>query len=141
MRCAQRTGIEPVLPEVPTTTPASVQILRVSAVHTLHHFGQDRHLVRHGNQVDVIGHQATGQNYDFGECGLFTRKVEVDEAIRSCAKSELARGSVLGDVVRHAGRNETSNPRRPDSGVPFGPAESQGKPKWDGSDGIRLSRW
>lgn len=73
------------------------------------------------------------QNPHDGESGLFSQKVEIDKTIGACPEDELASGSALRDMVRHSWRNETSNPRHSDGGVPFGPPESQGRPRWDGS--------
>lgn len=74
MRCTQRTGIEPVPPEAPTTTIASVQTPHVPAVYLLHHFGQTWHLVRHGNQGHMIGHQAVSQNRELAGGRLFAQQ-------------------------------------------------------------------
>ena len=58
----ERAGIEAILPEVAGATAARVQIVCIAAVGAPEGHGKGVRLIRHGHQMDVIRHEAVGQN-------------------------------------------------------------------------------
>ena len=57
------------------------------------------------NKMDVIGHQAEGQNTHAGVVLALTHQVEIDAPIEGGPEHDLAIGPALGDVVSIAGQD------------------------------------
>jgi hypothetical protein len=118
---------------MPATRAPSIEILREPAMDTPEKDSQGVLLRRHGNQVDVVGHQAVSENRDGRKARLLTQEIEINQTIGSGTEDELARGTALGDVVGRAGRNASGNPGHSDDKVQMDMPNSQAKLGWDGS--------
>src|SRR5260370_30405910 len=60
------------------------------------------------HEVYVIAHQATSENREASVTAVFFQQLKVDTTILFSEENQLAIDPTLGDMVRHAGRNETS---------------------------------
>src|SRR5260370_26364390 len=59
-------------------------------------------------QMYVIAHQAISQNREASLTAVFFQQLKVDTTVLFGEENQLAIDPTLGDMVRHAGRNETS---------------------------------
>jgi len=74
-------------------------------VDVLEHRGQRTGLVRDGNQVDVIRHQAIAEQGELMEAAVVLEQLQVDQAVGVRFENEPPCVATLGDVVRRVGRD------------------------------------
>ena len=75
----------------------------VVGVDPLEHAGQRAFVVRDGDEVDVIRHQAVGKDRDSVVDREFTQEVEVEQAVLVAVKDLLSIVSALRDMMRESG--------------------------------------
>jgi hypothetical protein len=63
MGIIHRAGVESALPQVPFPLPILIGVLGVSRMHGVEHPGKRGIGRRHGNEVNMIAHQAEGQHW------------------------------------------------------------------------------
>lgn len=72
MLIVHRTGVKPVLPKVPTAQTPGVPILRITAMRAAEADGQGFQLLRDGDQMYVVEHQAVSKNPDVRHAAIFS---------------------------------------------------------------------
>jgi hypothetical protein len=137
--------VEAVLPEVAAAVAAGVDHLGVAAVCAAEEDGEGVLVFGDGDEVDVIGHEAEGEEADacVGEVG--GEVVEVDAAVGLGEEDVLVVGAALGDVVGATGEDDTSISWHDIEIVRLVEEKSQGKKRdrslWtEPAGGIRFSR-
>jgi len=102
------TGEEAALPEVAGQAASGVEILGVAAMDTAEEDGHGVGPGGAGEPVDVIGHEAIGQQGEgaVGEMGM--SELEVDGAVRRGEKNLLVVVAALSNVKEGTGFDETS---------------------------------
>jgi len=98
-------GVEAILPEVACRARQSVPNLSESAVNILHGLGHGVIVLRYGNEVNVVRHQAKSEDAQGVELGVFPEQVEIEETQGIAFEDVLAAVAALGEVVREAGRD------------------------------------
>src|SRR4051812_38055933 len=83
--------------------------------------------------MDVIAHQAVGENTNPAKIAIHLQQVEVDPSIVARVEHDLPIGSALGDVVRHAGRDQSCCSGHSETEVPADRISSRLFCMWDGS--------
>ena len=105
---AERAGVEAVLPEMAAAAVEAIESLGVEAVGFAEGEGERALVLRHGDQVDVVRHQAVAEDVEGVIACLAAERVEVEEPIGVGAEDGDAVVAALGDVMRCADRD---NPR------------------------------
>ena len=91
--------VEAVLPEVSGAAAAGIDHLGVAAVGAAEEDGEGVFAVGDGDEVDVVGHEAVGEEADAGVGEVGGEEVEVDTAVGLGEEDVLVVGAALGDVV------------------------------------------
>ena len=65
---------------------------------------------RHNDNVDMIGHQAVGENAYVISRAILTHPLEIRTPVRVREENILSPITALGDMVRHAGENGSRKP-------------------------------
>ena len=81
VRIVQRTGEEPVLPQMAAAAVELVHIARIEVVRSANALGQRRLMQRRGHDMHVIGHQAAGMNRQTILLGLGLEHVQIAASI------------------------------------------------------------
>ena len=102
---AERAGVEAVLPEMAAAAVEAVEALGVEAVGFAEGEGERALVLRHGDQVDVVRHQAVAEDVEGVIARLAAERLEVEEPIGVGAKNGYAVVAALGDVMRYANRH------------------------------------
>lgn len=119
--CGQSSGQEKkkaVLPEVAAAPVQAADVLRVAPVRAADGAGQTGFVGRHGQQVDVVGHEAVAEDGDAGRGAVVAEEVEVDAAVVVGEEDVLVVVAALGDVVRAVRNDDTSVARHGVSVLP-----------------------
>jgi hypothetical protein len=101
-------GVEAVLEQVADAMSARVEIEGEAAVGAAQGGGKRLRLVRGGDQVDVVAHQAVSENACAGLDSIGGEAFEVGAAVRVSEKHALMVNPALGDVVRQSHGNGAS---------------------------------
>jgi hypothetical protein len=104
----ERTGKESRLPDVSAPAVFQVEIARIVGVRAPHDASQGTGAVGHGDQVDVIAHQAVGPDAQVVAFRVAAEQVEIELAIQVSCENVLAGVAALGHLMRQAGDD---NPR------------------------------
>jgi hypothetical protein len=99
MGLIENTRREPPLPEVPTPPFAEVDHARISPVDLSDRSPESVRRLGHGDEMDVIGHEAIRQNLDFKGAAPMCKKFEVALVILITEKGRLSSISTLSDVM------------------------------------------
>lgn len=105
-------GIEPLLPQMPGTATARIEIEGVAAMGAAHGDRERGRFGRRGDKVYVIVHQAVSKNSEAGLFRVGGEHVEIRATISVGEENALAIYAALGDVVRAAnghGAGKTSH--------------------------------
>jgi hypothetical protein len=102
MRLVQRAREKAVLPEVTATAQSAIERQSVLGVDATQQAGEGILAVRHGHEMDVVGHQAIAQEARAGTRRVVAEKIEVKAAIIRRVEDRLAIIATLGDVVGNA---------------------------------------
>ena len=111
MIVVQRAREEAALPQVAGTGMELVDVLRIGEVGTSDGFREGVLLLRRGDDVDVVGHEAVAVNSEAVLCGGAFEKAEVGAAVVVNEEDVLLVVPALGDVVRAAGDNDSCGTR------------------------------
>jgi hypothetical protein len=84
---------------VPTPPFAEVDHARISAVDLSDRPPESVRRLGHGDEMDVIGHEAIRQNLDFKGAAPLSKKFEVALVILITEKGRLSSISTLSDVM------------------------------------------
>lgn len=120
-------GVEAVLPEVAGAVAAGIDHLGVAAVGAAEEDGEGVLVFGDGDEVDVIGHEAEGEEADAGVWEVGGEEVEVDAAVGLGEEDVLVVGAALGDVVGAAWEDDASISWHDIEIVGFAEGKSQGK--------------
>jgi len=95
----KRAGIKAILPEVASAAAAGIQINRIAAMGSAERGGEGIRFVRYGNQMNMIRHEAVGQDAEARVAGGAAEQGEVDLAVGTGEEDALAIGSALRHVM------------------------------------------
>ena len=99
VRGAERAGVEAVLPEVSAAAVEPVETHGVVPVGLSEGFGEGVRVVRDGDHVDMICHQAVAQDGEPELLTLLAERLEVELSVFVGEEYVLAVVAPLGDVV------------------------------------------
>ena len=111
VRIVEWARIKPVLPKVPRTSPACVQVQRISAVCATECNRQRARLLRDRDQVDMVVHQAVSKNPSPCLRRIGRKPFEVRAAIPVREKDTLVVDAALSNMVCYSDRNGAREPR------------------------------
>ncbi|MFM2124335.1 MAG: hypothetical protein RL328_786 [Acidobacteriota bacterium] len=95
------------LPEVAGAALADVDGLGVAAVDAAHEDGEGVFAVGDCDEVDVVGHEAVGEEADAAGVEVFAEELQVEFAVAYGEEDVLAVGSALGDVIGQSGGDDS----------------------------------
>ena len=84
-----------------------VEVLGIVEVGAADGFGEGVLLVWSGDEVDVVGHEAPGQDVEAVFVGLFSEHGKVGAVVFVGVEDLLAIVTALGDVMGHTGDNDS----------------------------------
>jgi hypothetical protein len=99
---AEGAGEEAVLPEVACAESAGIKVLSVAAVGATESGGQGVGSVGDDDEVDVVGHEAVGEDAEARMGRVQAEEFEVDLAVGVVEEDKLAIGAALSDVMGDA---------------------------------------
>jgi hypothetical protein len=107
MMGADQTAEEAILPQMARASCAGVVILGVTSVDAAQEDGQGVVALRHGDQVDVVGHEAPSQQTHLRVGEVLAQESKIGEMILVGGKGAAAVHSPLGDMAGHTGKHTT----------------------------------
>jgi hypothetical protein len=102
MRLIEHAQCGPALPEMTTPPFAKVDHARVTAMDLSDRLSQSIARLGHGDQMDMIGHQAVRQNLDLDGAATLCKKADVALIVLVTKERLLAAVATLGDVMGRA---------------------------------------
>ena len=94
------------LPEVAAPAPAEIDAARVVAVGFADGEAQGLLALGHGDEVDVVGHEAPAPDPNAMALAMLGEQLDVGHVVALAEKGLLAAVAALGDVVREAGGDD-----------------------------------
>lgn len=111
MPLIQRAGKESVLPEMAAAAVQPVDVLAIEPVSAADDSGQRMGLAGNDHEVDVIGHQAVGQDSQPMPRRLLGQQIEIGPSVVIDEEDILAIVAALDDVVGQAGKDDARDAR------------------------------
>src|ERR1700733_8969957 len=96
---------------MPGPAAARVDELRVAPMGRSHGARETALILRHENQVNVVGHEAIRPDLDGSFRRLIGEEIAIDLLIALLEKNGLAPVAPLRDVMRKAGNHNSGTPR------------------------------
>ena len=103
MRLVHGDGAEPGLPEMPGPPWAPMDRAGISAMHARQGAPEAVPVLRHEDQMDVIGHQAPGPDLDVGSAA---EEIAIERIVIATEERLLPAVAALGDMVRDTGNDD-----------------------------------
>jgi hypothetical protein len=100
MLCIKGAGVETALPDTTTALLRTIYVLGIAKMHGLEYGGKRPGLNWHGDKVDVIGHQAVGEDIESALGSVVPKQTQVSPIVGPDEEDVLASIAALGDVVR-----------------------------------------
>jgi hypothetical protein len=88
-----------------------IEILSIPEVKCPHRLSHGTSLGRNHHQVDMIGHQAVGQDFQPMLLSIASQQQQVASSVRGREEDVLMPVPTLYDVVRHSSHNRSSYSR------------------------------
>lgn len=101
----QGAAVVAVLPEVAGAVALGVDHLGVAAVGAAEEDGEGVFVFGDGDEMDVVGHLAPGEEADLGVGEIFAEQAEVGGVIGVTEEDALAVGAALDDVIGDSGED------------------------------------
>ena len=101
----ERAGIEPALPEVAGAAMEAVDVLRITKVRPADGLGERVFLMRRGEDMDMITHQAIAEQFEPVLVRLLFEELQIHPPIIIDEEDILAVVASLGDMMGTSGRN------------------------------------
>ena len=102
-------GVETALPDPATAFLRAIDVLGIAKMHRLEYGGKRSGLGWHDDQVDVIGHQAVGEDVESALGRVIPKQTQVPAIVRPDEEDVLATVAYLRNVVRDTGNHNSRN--------------------------------
>ena len=102
---------EAVLKEMSGPPAARIDEAGIAAMRLADGLGETFLLLRHDDEMDVVGHQTIGPNLDVRLLCLLGQEITVNLLIAILEEDGLAPVAALGNVMRAVGHNDAGNAR------------------------------
>ena len=115
MGLVQRNAAEPPLPEMPGPLEPGMDDTGIAAMHSRERAADPIGIVRHQDQVHMVGHQDPGPYLHRRGAGVLQQQIAIERVVILGEESLRAAVATLRDMVRVArenGAGEAGHPRR-----------------------------
>ena len=103
-------GAEAPLPEVPGAAPALMDDAGVAPMHRRQRAAQAVLVARGQDEMDVVGHQTPGPDFDAGVAARGGEQIATERVIGVGEEHPRAAVAALGDVMRQTGNDDARKP-------------------------------
>ena len=100
MRLVHCHRAEPALPEMPGTLLARMDRTGIGAMHPRQGAPESIPVLRHEDQMDVIGHEAPSPDFDIAGAARAGEEIAIERIIIGTEERLLPAVAALGDMVR-----------------------------------------
>ena len=107
----ERTREEARLPDVPTGSSGDIEVFGEIGMRPAQSGGERLRVLRHADQVDVVGHEAVSPQRQPGALGVVLQEIFIKGVVFRATEDLLAAVAALGHVVRKAFGDEPGDSR------------------------------